>query len=139
FLKKIEAKAEQLRHAAFQSRPQPMSPFGYRYVGFQRRMMAAVLDSAAMILTIIPLSFILTDAALGPTTFDMAELAGQLHGVMDPDIRAQVTKNYLQSEGRIQYFVLNSIIQVVLMIAYCMLFWRHFGATPGKMLTRLKV
>lgn len=139
FLKTIETKALRLKSAAFKTKQQPMSPFGYQYTGFQRRMMAAAIDSAVMVFTIIPLSFFLTDLLVGKVVFDFNQLAMQLQSVPDPLLKKQMTSDYLHSGGRMNYFMVNSLIQTILMFVYCMVSWKYWGATPGKMLMRLKV
>jgi uncharacterized RDD family membrane protein YckC len=134
-IKKLEEKANRLRKSAFARKPQPLSPFGSEYVGFQNRILAATLDSVVLFVTIIPLSIWLTNLTIGQIDMSLTPLLEALAPVVDPVERATIIKIFLVDAGRLQYFLVNSLMQLVGMFAYCMWFWKHYGATLGKMLT----
>ncbi len=138
-IKKLEQKAESLRKSAFARKPEPLSPFGTEYVGFQNRMLAATIDSVVLFVTVIPLSIWLTNISIGQVDMDLMPLMQELQPVIDPMARAEILKRFLLEEHRVQYFLVNSLMQMVGMFAYCMWFWKRYGATPGKMMTLQKL
>lgn len=138
-VKKLENAADRLRKSAFKRKDQPMSPFGSRYGGFHRRMLAACVDTLVLSFTILPFSYILTNALIGSVDMNLAPLFNQLQYVAEPAERAAIIQQFLVDGGRLRYFNINTTIQLVGVFIYCIFFWQRFGATPGKMVTGLEV
>lgn len=138
-IQKLEAKADRLKKSAFTKKPQPLSPFGSEYVGFQSRMWAATVDSMVLLVTIIPVSMLLTNLVIGQVDTSMTPLFIALDGVMDPYERGRIMREFLFADEKMRYLEVNTLIQLVGIFAYCMWFWKKYGATPGKMLTKQKL
>ena len=139
FMKKMEVKADRLRAAAFKVKAQPMSEFGTPYGGFQRRLLAATVDTVIITLTIVPLSYWLTDITVGEVDLNILPLLSTLQQVQDPLVRSGIIKQFLIDEGRLDYIYANSMWQLVGCFIYCMVCWKKWAATPGKMVLRLQV
>lgn len=139
FYKKLENVADNLRSKAFKTKTTAISEFGTHYGSFHRRMLAATLDTFVLSLTILPLSYIVTNATVDGSSLDLLPLFGKLQPITDAAERATILKNYLLEDGRLNYFYANTLHQLIGMFAYCMIFWRYLQATPGKWLVRLVV
>ena len=138
-LRILEKKAEGLKRSAFTVKQQPMSEFGTRYGGFQRRMIAATIDTLIMTFTLFPLSLYLTNGIVGEVSMDLSPLIQSLQYIDDPAARAEQIKLFFVDAERLEYFNVNTTIQLIGLFIYCAVCWKHFRATPGKMLVRLVV
>lgn len=138
-LEKAEAKATNIRHAAMKVKPQPDADFGARCVSFHRRMLASVVDTFIISMTILPVSYALTTMLVGAPNMNFDPMILDLSGEDDPAIRAQIIQDFLTQDGRMQYFYLNTLIQLTALFAYCMICWKYWAATPGKWVARCKV
>lgn len=108
------------------------SPQGYLYAGLERRMMAAILDAALIAMVLTPFNDLIMHYAYGnlraapplPVT-GPGEWRAQWQAVIDTGI--------LQGLGRLAQ------IQFTIFCLYSFAFWHFYGATPGKLLMRLRV
>lgn len=139
FIKKLEETAENMQKRAFQRKQQPISPFGAPYIGFQSRMWAATLDSVVLLITVIPISFWLTNLWVGYVDVSLTPLQVVLESVPDPVERSRIISEFMTDPVRLYYMMVNTLLQLGGMFMYCMWFWKRYGATPGKMLTQQKV
>lgn len=139
FLKRLEEKAIRMRDNALKRKPEPMSPFGAEYVGFQNRMWAATIDSMVLLVTVIPLSFILTNILVGYVDTSMMPLLMDLDGVTDVSELKRIIAEFFMQPDRVRFMAVNTLWHLIFLFGYCMWFWKRYGATPGKMLMRQKV
>lgn len=136
FMNKVEGVADNLQKRAFKTKLPPISPFGYRYSTFNRRMLAAILDCCIIFLTVVPLSNMLALMQVGAVSIDVNAFLRAITSTPDQTERYAIYQHYLVDTGVLHYFLLNSFYQTVGIAAYCLFFWNKFSATPGKMVTR---
>lgn len=101
---------------------------------FNNRMVASFLDSILFLVLLAPLVAFLNPVVLQDPqmSLDMLrELSEQqtISGVFSVAMR----------EGILQHWVVNNAIQFIVVGCVVIPFWRMHGATPGKMLLRMRV
>lgn len=138
-LKRLDAKAKQLKDAAFKVKAPPMSEFGTPYASFHRRLLAATIDTLIVSLTIVPLSHLLTTIMIGQVDVDITPLILSLQGVADPVERTQAIQHFLYSDRRLDFLSTYMTLQLTGLMLFCMACWKYWAATPGKMLLRIQV
>lgn len=104
-----------------------------RYGGFNRRMVAATLDSLLVMVFIAPLIDMLLNALYGPVPVDVPQLMLQLGSESDPQkLKALFDEKIIQS-GLLQRWFANTSWQTVLLMLATGICWVFWSSTPGKL------
>lgn len=136
FLETLDQYAEKLQRRAFRKKPQLISEFGYAYATFYRRMIAVTLDAFILVLTIVPLCNLLTQLYVGGVTFAPQAFLEDLERSVTQQERMMAYREHFVESGLMSYWMINTILQALMIFPYCVIFWVKWGATPGKLLTR---
>lgn len=102
-----------------------------KYPGFNRRMLAATIDSI-ILLIFTPVVNVLAPVnteSLGRYTIDQH----------DPDAPRRFMLHVLHNPEFVHSWTTNFMMQMVFWAVYSAIFWHFWAATPGKMLLRMKV
>ncbi|MFO0389594.1 MAG: RDD family protein [Alphaproteobacteria bacterium] len=106
-----------------------------KYGNFNRRMLAATLDFAIIGIVIAPL----LDMFFGNVTIDFHALQAKMAASADEAERARIFREYIVESGALERWVENMSKQfsiLFVLVAFC---WHFWAATPGKMITRMKI
>lgn len=115
---------------------QPPDP---RYAGFNRRMLAATIDSVLALIILAPFVdyFMGQYAPLPP--LDWSVLQGRITpGMTDAEVN-RLMAQYVIDSGYAKQWFSNTMTQFTILALATGLCWRLWGATPGKKLLRMKV
>jgi uncharacterized RDD family membrane protein YckC len=109
------------------------------YASFSQRMWAATVDSVLFLILVLPF-FEMALAAVYPVPQNphapgFEQLAAQGDNI---HILGALMKNFYES-GLFARWLVDTILQTLLLAAITGYFWKRWGATPGKMLFRMKV
>lgn len=115
------------------SKPKPL-PF--HYAGFNRRMWAATVDTLLLLL-ITPLLDLLSPGS--DITLDLAAVQEKMAMQTDGRHALGVFWQAMVDAGVVHHWLVNTAIQTAVLCALTAFFWHRWGATPGKMLLRMKV
>lgn len=106
------------------------------YASFNRRMVAATIDSCIAALVLAPLVDFLLPAMV---PIDIAQLQQQLAGEADPQARQAILHALLVESGALQSWFMGALAQTGALLAATALCWKRWSATPGKLLLRMKI
>lgn len=110
------------------------------YASFSRRMWAATFDSLLLLLFVAPFLDMGLNALLGaPPPLDWIALTQAMDSAPDSAGRLAVAWQALSESRAGARFLVNTILQTVLLLALTGLCWRRWSATPGKILLRMRV
>lgn len=110
-----------------------------RYAAFNRRLFAFAIDAALMAVCIAPVVDLVFISIHGERPGDMAALQNELRQIADPAEANRIFFQTLYESGTIRHWLDNVMYQVTALQVICGLFWLRWGATPGKMLMRIKI
>ena len=113
-------------------------PEDKKYGRFNRRMMAATIDSLALV-AMAPLLDPIFAHFYGPALVDLQQLQAQAQMQPTPEEAAQLYWGTLYATGFFRRYFTNTAFQfgvLALIAAFC---WFKWSATPGKMIMRLKI
>lgn len=117
----------------------PVAPFGATIANFQRRMLAAMLDTALLMLLLGEPSRYITTFLAGPLHIDPeAWRAAQDMIATSKERNAKLVRLWIEGGG-LRRWVTEFLFQLGMMMAYSYLCWRCWAATPGKMLMRIRI
>ncbi len=112
------------------------------YTKFIDRMFAAVIDLAIFALIFRPVKQFI----IQPLFIYIFRSFFINYGIDVKDdkaitaaLKTQEFYNYLSSVNLVSYFLILTIINIIAMGLYCILFWYKYSATPGKMIMRMKI
>lgn len=114
-------------------------PSGPQYAGFNRRMIAATLDSTAVLFFIAPVIDWLLQWAYGPLPVDYPTLMLKIGSEQDPAALAQIIQSQVVDSGLLARWLENSLWQTLVLLLASGLCWFFWSATPGKILLRCRV
>ena len=113
------------------------------YTKFIPRLFATTLDLFFLSILLTPVMHVLS-RRIFLTRFQQYFIDNNID-TSSNELLAEATRtpefaNYISNSGGvISYFVILYLIHFVLMGIYFVGFWRAFGATPGKMIMRMKI
>jgi uncharacterized RDD family membrane protein YckC len=110
-----------------------------KYATFNRRMLAATVDSLLIMLLVAPLIDYVFTVTYGPAPVDLEALRAHMQTAQSEEEIKALLATALYNSGFVTRYILNSLAQLVVMFAFTAWFWRKWSATPGKMLLRIKV
>ncbi len=116
-----------------------MAPFGATIANFQRRMLAAMLDTALLMLLLTEASHVVATLLAGPMHIDPEAWRAAQDMIATPKERNAKMLHLWIEGGGLRRWITEFLFQLGMMMAYSYLFWRHFAATPGKMLMRIRI
>lgn len=111
----------------------PKKHFG----SFNRRMMAATIDSLLMALLIAPLVDYAADHLFGHVAIDWVQLHEQAQAHLE-QANAIIWQG-IYGSGFLSRWLANCAIQTIALFLYSGLCWHYWSATPGKLAMRLKI
>lgn len=118
--------------------PEPEAAPGVYYASFNRRMIAALLDSVLVMLLLAPPMEIIATLVYGPISFDPAHLSQRLQAA-PPSEASHIWAEELHRSGIIGRWLFSSFIQLAVLGVITVAFWGWCSATPGKMACRIAV
>src|SRR5262249_44057064 len=114
------------------------TPESLKYGGFNRRMIAATIDSIAIVILSPLLESIFTNM-YGPIPLDLMALQDQLNAQPTPEAAGKLYIHALVSSGFITRWIYNVFFQFGILALLTALCWVRWSASPGKMIMRLKI
>jgi len=111
---------------------------GPQYGGFNRRMMAATVDSLLM-LPVAPLVDFLFNRLYKEIPIDWTALNEKLQGLSDPHQAGAVFLNALIGSGYLTRWLWGCVLQGLALLVVTGVCWHYWSATPGKILLRMKI
>jgi len=110
-----------------------------KYANFNRRMMAATIDSVLAMIVLAPIMnyFLTLYAPLPP--IDWSAIGAQIPSNATSNEANRIVLMALAEGGYITRWLNNLFLQFVALSAATGLCWYYWSATPGKMLLRMKV
>ncbi|MDX2073751.1 MAG: RDD family protein [Alphaproteobacteria bacterium] len=120
-------------------RPRKISEEEKRHGTFNRRMIAASLDSLLITALIAPLVDFIYIKIYGMPTISIQEIATRAGQETQSGDALRAFLNEMQSSGFFDRWADNLRWQMLVWGVYTVLCWHYWSATPGKMLCRLKV
>lgn len=120
-------------------RPRKISEEEKRYGTFNRRMIAASLDSLLITVLIAPVVDYFFIQSHGPSTVDVQEIAFRAAQQANSAEAVRFFLHEIQSSGFLERWLINFRWQLYVLCIYVTLCWHFWGATPGKILCRLKI
>lgn len=133
---KLNSFADKLQSAAFGKKYQRMSEFEVPYATLNRRMLAATIDTCILFLTVLPLSYLMTNSLVGYAEFHLSAFMQEWQQALTQQERMVLYQQHFVESGFLRYWWTNSWVQFIGMGIYCVYCWVKWGATPGKWLTR---
>jgi len=102
-----------------------------RYPSFNRRMLAATIDSMLLLLLLPVVNMLvpLQTQALGQYSVDPN----------DPEAPTRFIIHMLSNHAFMQSWISNFMMQILFWCVFSAICWHFWSATPGKMLLRMKV
>jgi uncharacterized RDD family membrane protein YckC len=107
------------------------NPPDKKYAGFNRRMLAATIDSLIAAVTIGPLM----DRVFRTKDMDMMAVQEKIQNAANDHEAVRIFMHALHESGAVSNFVVQTLA-LTLATGIC---WHFWAATPGKMLLRMKV
>lgn len=114
------------------------NPEDLKYGRFNRRMMAATIDSFVLVVA-LPVIDPIFRFFYGAPPVDLHELQQQARLQATPEAAAQLYWGSLYSSGYLHYWSASTAFQFAFLALFAALCWMRWSATPGKMIMRLKV
>jgi uncharacterized RDD family membrane protein YckC len=118
--------------------PRKKKPEDAKYGRFNRRMMAATIDSLILI-PLIPFIEPIFRLFYGPPPVNFAQLQQEARMKPTPEEASQFLWSTLYESGFFRYWAQNTTFQFGIMAFMAALCWMIWSSTPGKMVMRLKV
>ncbi len=119
-------------------RPKPKDPATLKYASFNRRMLAATIDMTLISLLVAPLVDYAFNYFYPPIAVTWPIFSGQMTETDQQRVMADFLKS-LSESGYIDRWLINSQIQIIVLLLYSGLCWLRWSSTPGKMLLRMKI
>ena len=110
-----------------------------KYATFNRRMLAATIDSLLIMLFIAPVIDFIFASLYGPVTIDWLALQQEMAAQPNEETAKQLFWHTLYSSGFIVRWLANALWQSAVLMGATAWFWHKWSATPGKMLFRIKI
>lgn len=126
-----------MRHAKL--RPRIVSEEEKRYGTFNRRMIAASLDTLLITVLIAPVVDYMFIRTYGPPTISINEIAAQARQFTDSAQAAHYFMEEMKSSGFLDRWTANLRWQIYVLAIYATICWHFWAATPGKIICRLKI
>ena len=120
-------------------RPRIVSEDEKRHGTFNRRMIAASLDSLVITALIAPVVDYFFIRYYGAPSITMQEIAMHAQQETNSADAMRMMWAEMQSSGFMDRWALNFRWQLYVLSIYTIICWHFWSATPGKMLCRLKV
>lgn len=119
--------------------PKGPSEADKRHGSFNRRMIAASIDTLLITLLIAPMVDMLFIRVYGPPTVDVFAISQYAATQSDGAQAAKVFLSELKSSGYLDRWIMNMRWHLYALLVVTMFCWQMWSATPGKMLCRLKI
>ncbi|MCE2927702.1 MAG: RDD family protein [Rickettsiales bacterium] len=114
-------------------------PADPRYAGFNRRMLAATIDSVLALIILAPfVDYFMAQYALLPP-LDWSVVKERITPGMSGAEVNQLMVQYVIDSGYAKQWFSNTMTQFTILALITGLCWRLWGATPGKKILRMKV
>jgi uncharacterized RDD family membrane protein YckC len=110
-----------------------------KYATFNRRMLAATIDSLIIVMLVAPVVDYFFTLSYGPPSLNMTELRARMQMQENEQAALALFWDTLRSSGFLARYIINSVVQTAVMFGLTAWCWRKWSATPGKMLMRIKV
>jgi uncharacterized RDD family membrane protein YckC len=110
-----------------------------KYATFNRRMLAATIDSLLIAILIAPVIDWLFDSMYGPVPLDWMALRMQMSQQSDEHAAMQLFWQTMYTSGFMARWVVNAVWQLIVLGTVTGWCWHKWSATPGKMLFRIKI
>ncbi len=120
-------------------RPRPSSEEEKRHGTFNRRMIAASLDSMLITAVIAPVVDYFFIQAHGLPTADIAAIAQHASQQATSSDALRVFLQEMESSGYLARWAANLRWQFYAFAIYTTICWHYWSATPGKIICRLKI
>lgn len=117
---------------------EPEAAPGITYASFNRRMVAALIDSILVILLLAPPLELIVNMTHGSVSLDLGFINQRLQEA-PPEMASQIWLEELRNSGLLDRWLFASFLQLGLLGLVTVLFWDWRSATPGKMLCRIAV
>lgn len=109
-----------------------------QYASLNRRLMAAIIDLLLILIITTPITnWLLSFFPGGGDIFSL--MFSYLETHKNDTIQISGLIQHLEAHNAITSYILSQAISFSMVMAYCIMFWSWQGATPGKMLLRMKV
>jgi uncharacterized RDD family membrane protein YckC len=118
--------------------PRKKKPEDAKYGRFNRRMMAATVDSLVLFLALPILDPIFT-YFYGPVPVNFEQLRAEVQQQATPEMASQLYMSTLYHSGFYRYWLYNTTYQFAFLASFACICWFFWSTTPGKMLFRLKI
>jgi hypothetical protein len=121
-------------------RPRQKSQKQNRHGTFNRRMIAASLDSLLVTALLAPLVDYMFIRTYGPATVTTQDIAQYVQdNATQSGEAARLFFERMKDTGFLDRWTLNFRWQMFLLCVYVTICWHYWAATPGKMICRLKI
>ncbi len=120
-------------------RPRKVSEEEKRYGTFNRRMIAASLDSLLVTVLIAPVIDYLFIQVYGAPTITVQEISAHASQQANSGEATRLFWEEMKSSGFLDRWLINFRWQIYALCIYATLCWHFWSATPGKILCRLKI
>lgn len=117
----------------------PKSERDAKYATFNRRMLAATIDSILIMLFIAPVIDWVFIHYYGPVSFNLVELQQQMQLQPSPREASQLFWHTVITSGALERLIANFGWQMVVLSLATAICWHFWSATPGKMLLRIRI
>lgn len=108
----------------------------YKFASLNRRLIAAMIDLILLIVIITPINNLISYLFLnGQTLLELFNSYVSSHKTIDVNRLV----DFLNENDAIYMYIFSQLLALLLASIYCISFWVWKGATPGKMLLRMKV
>lgn len=124
---------------ALHMRPRQPTEEEKQYGSFNRRMIAAVLDTLIISITIAPVVDYFFMQSYGLPTTDVNSIIAQASQAPTPGEALRQLGQGLQESGLADRLATNFKWHFYVLAMYVTICWHFFAATPGKLLCRLKI
>ena len=120
-------------------RPRKVNEEAKRYGTFNRRMIAATIDSLLITVMIAPVVDYFFIRAYGAPSITIQEIAARASQKANGGEATRLLFEEMKSSGFLDRWVINFRWQLYVLCVYVTLCWHFWNATPGKILCRLKI
>lgn len=114
-------------------------PDGPRYAGFNRRMLAATIDSVLVMIFLAPVIDWALVMMYGEISVDLPNFMQQLSMENDPQKLMALFHQNIVASGLLRRWLENTFWQTAILASATGICWHFWSATPGKMLLGCKV
>lgn len=132
-------KIESMLNRMSQKPKSELTPGGYPYATFNRRLIAASIDSVIIMFILLPFSQQLMDAFVTPVLDEVTVITQALQGETDQAQYNAKFREAMQARGVYDLIFANIVFQGGFYLLYNIIFWVWWAATPGKRIMNMRI